>query len=233
MNGEWIKRGGLECLAFLPGNVPPKWTFVVFHGYGANAMDLSSLRHDLWSSAKGAIAWYFPQGPLAPWGGGEPGRAWFPIDEAVLLQGRTSDWRDMDPKALKDARERVLRFLAEIQVHPKNLILGGFSQGAMMALEVALWLQPRPKACLLFSSALLAKSRLQEMSTQGEPTPFFQSHGEQDTVLGYAQAQELHEILLEAKWPGDFEAFQGGHEIPENVIRRASEFLRRRLVSES
>ena len=55
----------------------------------------------------------------------------------------------------------------------------------------------------------------------------FQSHGSSDPLLPHAAAQKLHQILSDAGLAGEWHGFQGGHEIPQNVLLQLNAFLER------
>ncbi len=224
------KIGALDCL--LVGQKPER-AVVLFHGFGADAYDLSSLSEELFCRTpppKRALVWAFPQGPLtADLGGGYLGRAWFPVDfdqhERAHASGARAIYEDAKPKGMVPARDQALSFLRSLErrvgegASIKNLILGGFSQGSMMALEVALNLQENPLGLLLYSTTLVNRANLREVlarrrSEGRAPIPVYMCHGEFDTVLPFSGAEELRDELLSHDWPVIFESFPGGHEIP-------------------
>ncbi|MDN8836887.1 hypothetical protein Q0M54_13930, partial [Staphylococcus aureus] len=59
---------------------------------------------------------------------------------------------------------------------------------------------------------------------------FFQAHGARDQVLSFALAQRLEGVLKEAGWDGHLQRFDGGHEIPFEVLIQLGAFLRKVLT---
>lgn len=203
---------------------------IMLHGYGANAYDLWSLQHEL--AVGEPLNWYFPDGllniELAP---GYSGRAWFALNqkalERAMLTGVPLDFSQIYPPGLDRARDQILDLIRHLGLEPKDLILGGFSQGAMLSLETTLHLLQPCRGLLLFSGTLANK---QEWIKQAEALgsfKFFQSHGLNDTVLPFSGAVHLRETLEQAGWTSDWYEFQGGHEIPRGVLKAASYYLKK------
>lgn len=225
--------------AFEKPGQPNRPLVVMLHGYGANAYDLVPLSNELPIASD--WRWVFPQGPLPIELGGFgafEGRAWFPIDvgsyEKALREGRGEEWMNRTPQGLSAARKALLGLIYELKIDSRNLILGGFSQGAMLAVDVAIHLENPPKGLLLFSGAPVDRTNWskraqalgrQEAQTGPQSISFFQSHGEQDQVLPFASGQALNNLLLSWGFTGTFLPFRGGHEIPRGALREANQFL--------
>lgn len=224
---KWQKFSSLDCLVKKKPN--SQTAVVLIHGFGADAYDLASLMDYLLVPN---ASWYFPNGILSvPFGGGYEGRAWFPISIANKLQEvlLTGDWsllEDYEPQGLEEAFESMNQFLKEISEGYENLILGGFSQGAMLALEVFLRNSQCPRKLLLFSGTLFASKRWRELARQKQGFFFFQAHGTEDAILPYSAAKRLNQILNEAGMQGELVTFEDGHTIPPIVIEKANEYLR-------
>lgn len=202
---------------------------VLFHGYGADAQDLAPLAHYLNGSSD--VTWIFPEGPLqVPIGPGFYGRAWFAIDvealQRAMLTGQPRNLALRRPSGLDHAKAKTKSFLNEVQSRFTNVILGGFSQGAMLATELTFSAEKKPKALVILSGALLDKKNWQELAKTCRDVPFFQSHGQRDPILSFSGAQDLNEVLNEAGMVGEFHQFQGGHEIPPSILQKLAQFLK-------
>ena len=220
------KIGYLECIEVLGEESGP--TFVMFHGYGADMMDLASLSQAV--QAPKTTNWYFPNGHLSvPLGEHYEGRAWFPIS-ADRLAGNDVDLSTIVPPGLKRARETALDFISKLKVEPSKLMLGGFSQGAMLATEVALHMEKPPAGIALLSSTLVNSENTLTLAKKHAGLKFFQSHGSRDQVLSFALAQKLEAVLKEAGWVGQLQRFEGGHEIPSEVLIQLGAFTRKVLA---
>jgi predicted esterase len=111
---------------------------------------------------------------------------------------------------------------------PHQLVLGGFSQGAMLALDVALHRAAPPAGLILMSGTLIAESAWQPRMTSLAGVPVMLSHGRQDGLLPFSAAEVLRDRLTAGGARVDWQPFAGGHEIPRTVIAAADQLLRDR-----
>lgn len=197
---------------------------IMFHGYGANMQDLFGL-HQMLSAD---YNWYFPNGiHTLPYPGMSFGRAWFPIDmqelERAMASGSFRKFADKSSDEFQNSIRLTNEFAQSIKSQSSKLIVGGFSQGAMLTSHLAGLV--KPDAILLFSATLFDKENLMTLLDTIHPIPFFQSHGKQDMVLEYSQAMDLFELLKLYKLNGEMVSFHGGHEIPMDVIQKAKSFI--------
>ncbi len=127
---------------------PDAPTIVLFHGYGASAFDLYPLHEVLTTEQK--FNWVFPNGHLSiPIMPGYFGRAWFPIDiialQEAMQRGDFRDLADKEPDGLDVARQSALLMLDALNIPFNQIIIGGFSQGAMLACDLSLRSEKAPK----------------------------------------------------------------------------------------
>jgi phospholipase/carboxylesterase len=209
---------------------------VILHGFGAPGDDLVSLWRVLYGydGIPPSTRFAFPAAPLEVdpnWGG----RAWWMIDvmalQMAMLQGRTRDLASNVPDGLPEARAQIISVVDELRTRlsPTKLILGGFSQGAMLSLDVAL--RKEVDAVVLLSTTLIAESEWLPLMQTKKSLPVFQSHGQQDPMLPFSAAEKLREHLTNAGLSVDWVPFRGQHEIPSQVLDRLAAFLTRQLVS--
>jgi phospholipase/carboxylesterase len=203
---------------------------VLLHGFGAPGTDLVSLHRVL--DAPAGTRFAFPAGvvDLGPMFGGDA-RAWWFIDLEERLR-RQARGESRDPNEVPDGMDHAASLVAlwiDSVRGASPLVVGGFSQGAMLALEVALRLHAPPNGLVLMSSTLLAAARQKPLLPKLANTPIFQSHGRQDAILAFEDAEKLHAHLQTA----EFLPFRGGHEIPEPVIRGVSALIRKAAVTTS
>jgi len=218
--------GGLDVIQNL--NSSSKTHIVILHGYGANANDLYSLKKFFDPETK--HNWHFPNGFLDL--GSVPGfesKAWFPIDmeayEKAQAEGSHRNLAVTRPNGLNEARDRLLKFLKEILADGDQLILGGFSQGAMLSTELSFQLGPVLKGLIILSGALLDEKFWVPNFDKLKGIPFIQSHGESDPILSFNEAKRLSEFLKDNGLKGEFLDFKGGHEIPMYIAAKTKEFI--------
>ena len=139
-----------------------EFTGVLLHGFGASAQDLVPLGPALGAAAR----WIVPHAPVPiTVAGMSYGRAWFPRESDALEQAvfgsYFQDLRRIEPPGLQIAADAVRRLIDTQEVSWDDLIIGGFSQGAMVAAEILRQGavdgdRPLPAAVVLFSGALIA-----------------------------------------------------------------------------
>jgi phospholipase/carboxylesterase len=205
-------------------------TVVLLHGFGAPGDDLVSLGEYMGVPAR----YVFPEAPIELGGLYGDSRAWWRLDlaklEADLRSGAIRDRRTEIPDGLVPARDQLNRFLdqlaARYAIEDRQLVLGGFSQGAMLSLDVALHRAAPPAALLLMSGTLLAESEWGPRMPTLAKVPVMQSHGKNDPLLPFSVAELLRDKLRTAGAVIDFVPFAGGHEIPPAVLAAAAKLLR-------
>lgn len=218
-----------QSLQFLkrPGSNNAK-ALVIMHGYGADQSDLYPLADMI--DPKKQWNWYFPNGIFeAIVGPGMFGRAWFEVDlerwEKNLREGKTTDMSGSRPKSMSLALGAVKDFYQQISQQHQDLVIGGFSQGSMLATELALSVDPKPKGLVIWSGTLVDKGNLNQLLAKRNDVPFIQTHGVNDAVLGFQYAKNLYKNLTDYKMQGDFLEFRGGHELPQVVLQKTQSFL--------
>ena len=214
------------------GPADAKTTVVLLHGFGAPGDDLVSLASYLRTPTR----FVFPAAPIELGGLYGDSRAWWRLDlaklEADLRSGAVRDRRDEVPEGLPEVRAQVSRFLDELQaklaIRDDQLVLGGFSQGAMVALDVALHRTAPPAGLILMSGTLLAEGEWGPRMASLKGVPVMQSHGKHDMLLPFSIAELLHDRLRAAGAEVDWQPFAGGHEIPSPVLDAVATLLRAR-----
>ncbi|MER3423283.1 MAG: hypothetical protein C4293_08675, partial [Nitrospiraceae bacterium] len=138
--------------------------------------------------------------------------------------GRSRDLSKEVPKGLAEARARIIDLLAETErrlgVDPGDMVLGGFSQGAMLSLDVALRTDRPPAGLVLLSGTLVAKQEWVPLMPKRRGLWVLQSHGRQDPLLPFSLAEHLRDLLMQAGLSVEWVGFRGAHEIPDVVIER-------------
>ena len=227
--------GGLDCVLFAPRDGRADGLAVFCHGFGAPGDDLVPLGGEILAApGTETLALLFPAAPVSLDDAGMPGgRAWWTLDLSRLATGAPLDagelaWRV--PPGSAEAAEAlhgaVTGCSARLGVEPERVVLGGFSQGAMVACECAFrsgdgW----AGLCLLSGAPLdLARWRRQAEALAGRPV--LQTHGRMDPVLPYDGAEMVRDTLTAAGLVVDFRPFMGGHTIPPEALAALPAFLR-------
>ena len=131
-------------------------------------------------------------------------------------------------------RAAVAALLNEVQtqlsVPLERIVLGGFSQGAMLSVDTALHRDAPVAGLILMSGTLTAESIWKPLFAKLAGVPVVQSHGRHDMLLPYAIAETLRDRLVAAGAKMDFHSFLGGHEIPPPVLSAVKKFLASRAT---
>lgn len=227
-----LRLGGLEVYIAggMDGEGSGEGPFVVLlHGFGAPGNDLVSLSQAI--DAPKTTRFAFPVGPLSLNLGWPGSRAWWMInvDPVALAQGRGRDVREV-PSGLSHARGCIVSFLEDLQNHwhvsAQDIILGGFSQGSMLACDLILRSDQSFASLVMMSGTLIAKEEWTTLIRKKKGLKVFQSHGREDPLLPYRTAQELRDHFIAGGLEVQWQEFTGGHEIPPTVMNSLGPFIR-------
>lgn len=203
--------------------IPPKsgqvrQLVVLLHGYGSDGNDLIGLSQ-YWADHMPDALFIAPNGPdkcdINPMG-----YQWFPLDvdrEISRLAGAPT------------ARAKIMEFLeilwADTGLGPAQTVLVGFSQGAMMSLDVGLRLDTKPIAIVSFSGALIGPEELAK-DIKSRP-PVCLVHGSADPVVPVSSTELADQQLSELGVPVAKQIDQGAqHTITIEGLGFALAFMR-------
>jgi phospholipase/carboxylesterase len=206
---------------------------VLLHGFGAPGTDLVPLFRAL--SVPREVRFAFPAAPLVldPSAPAEYApRAWWLIDMLRLqsqIREEPAKLARQTPAGLEPARAAVEGMLdafeRELNAPRERIVLVGFSQGAMLACDVALR-STRPLAGLvLLSCAPISADDWQKLAPAQKGLRVLQSHGRADPVLPFHGGEWLRDFLQGAGLAVEWVPFSGGHGIPDGVLDRLGAFL--------
>ncbi|WP_010582990.1 alpha/beta hydrolase [Schlesneria paludicola] len=228
---------GLTCHVAdrLEHGTNPDAVVILCHGYGASGTDLVSIGQMLLKHSKlTSVQFLFPEAPLSLEDLGMPdGRAWWPIDmrrlQMAAALGSFRDLRNDNPPHMAVAREMLVGLIRQWSertgVPLSRFVLGGFSQGSMLATDVTLQLDENPAGLVVLSGTLLNEEVWRVRAAHHKLLRVFQSHGSNDPILPFAAAGWLRDLLNQAGADVEFLPFSGGHEIPLEVLQRVAVFL--------
>jgi phospholipase/carboxylesterase len=227
-------RAPLTVRAVGSGDGP---AILLCHGFGAPGDDLVSLARAV--DAGPGVRWFFPAAPHAPASLGG-GRAWWMIDIErriqLMMRGRGAELRAETPPGLAEARAAVEGTIAALErdhgVRREKLVIGGFSQGAMVTTEVALAAETPFAGLAILSGTLLSEERWTAAAkARGGSLHVMQSHGTRDPLLPFADAEMLKALLDAGGASVDWVPHGGQHEIPRVVLERLGAFARARFAT--
>ncbi len=199
------------------GSGPPN--IVLLHGYGSNAGDWLQFVRTIKLPPNARLV--FPNGP---WRG--PGEArgwwWLNIERYVPPGEQLPDFSSANPGGIKVASSLVRTFLEDV---PGPIVLGGFSQGAMLSAEIAFQTQQPLAGLVLIGGTTVNEAGWVERFPGRRSLPIFIAHGRNDGVLPFAIVDRFRTKLQAAGMDVTWVPFDGGHEIPASVVQALNAFL--------
>jgi len=207
-------------LAALSGK-RPTGLVVLVHGYGSNGDDLISLAAMIQPSLPN-LAFVAPDAPgMLPQMANA--RQWWPIESFSQVEratGAAAAAPQLD--SFLDAE------LAMTGLNADRLLLVGFSQGTMMALQVGLRRPDRLAGIIGISGMLVAADRL-EAEIRSRP-PVLLIHGTQDAVVPFRSLDLASKALGAAGVPVETHVAPGvGHSVDQTGLAAAAAFASRVL----
>ena len=185
---------------------------LMLHGRGADMHDLADLAPAL--AERDSWRFVFANAPR-------------PFEAAP---GMTFGWTWFDgwppePKSVAASREVLLKFIGEIanRFRTSKLVVAGFSQGAMMALDVGLRTEC---AGIIAMSGGLYEPGLSDLSAK-KGVPVLIAHGIYDDVVPVAYARRARHILEEAGLDVEYHEYPMQHAVAPEEIDVVRQFLDR------
>ena len=210
------------------GKGPP--TIVLLHGYCSSEKDWVPFAKSI--RLPRGTRFLFPRGPEAAkrTDGRPAGRAWWHLDLAADVRDGElgADLSAEKPQGIERAAKAVRAFLAEQGNRTAQpFILGGFSQGAMVAAQVAFRSDEPLRALVLLSGTLVDEASWKAGFTRRKGLHVFIAHGRTDPTLSFEVAERMQSDMEAAGIEVTWFPFDGGHETPTVVITALNEFLAR------
>lgn len=217
----WIQAAPLTAIVD-GGPGPP--TLVLLHGYGSRAEDWLQFVGKIQVPNDGRLI--FPQAPLRGPISGSRGWWWLNIRGHIPPGHQMADFSVANPGGIKVASRLVRNYLKGVE---GPIVLGGFSQGAMLSAEIAFQTDQDLAALVLLGGTTVNEAAWVERFPGRRRLPIFIAHGRGDYVLPFAIAERFAAKLKTAGLDVTWFPFDGGHEIPESVVRAMNDFLARNV----
>jgi phospholipase/carboxylesterase len=164
----------------------------------------------------------FLQGPLRGPVSGSRGWWWLNIEGHIPDGQRLPDFSAANPSGIKVASRLVREYLNDIE---GPIVLGGFSQGAMLTGEIAFQTDQELAAIILLAGTTVNEAAWAERFAGRRDLPIFIAHGRHDGVLPFDIAERFANKLKTAGLNVTWFPFDGGHNIPADVMVEMNAFL--------
>jgi len=200
----------------------PEGLLVLFHGRGADELDLFPLL-DLLDPERRLLG-VTPRGPLAlPPGGAH----WYAVREIGYPDPNTflptyaaaSDWLD--------------ELAEETGLGPERTVLGGFSQGAVMTYALGLGRErPRPAALVALSGFIPTVEGF-ELDLSGPLPPVAVAHGTYDPVIEVEWGRRAKQLLEDAGAEVLYREYPLPHAVDPGFLTELAPWVRSALAERS
>jgi phospholipase/carboxylesterase len=166
-----------------PADGDPVGALVLFHGRGADEQDLFPLLDAL--DPERRLAGFTPRAPLSlPPGGAH----WYVVREIGFP----------DPQTFHASYAAASEWLDSLGYAPEQMVVGGFSQGAVMSYALSLGAgRPRPAALVALSGFVPTVDGF-ELDLSPPLPPVAVGHGTYDPVIGVEWGRRARDLLVGA-----------------------------------
>ena len=215
MSQRWSEDLPLRYVKSVPSGRPDDFEMplvVVMHGRGADANDLAGLAPEI----DGEYRFLFPNAP----------KAW----EAA--PGMTFGWTWFEgwPPAgnsFVESRQLMLDFIdAAVKRYPTppgKLVIAGFSQGALVALDVG-FRTPHGVAGIVAMSGAIHEAELADVHSRRD-TKVLVVHGSYDEVIPVNAARRTRMVLEDHGIHPEYHEFPMGHQVSMESLEVVKKFI--------
>ncbi|GAB6048368.1 phospholipase/carboxylesterase [Methyloparacoccus murrellii] len=198
-------------------------TIIWLHGLGADGHDFAPVATELRLPAELGVRFILPHAPERPVtvNGGYRMRAWYDIVATAID-------RQPDRAGIEDSREAVTGLIdAELAsgIPAERILVAGFSQGGVIALETVSQHQDRLGGAIALSCYLGRTA--EEWPRAGWPIPVFLAHGREDGIVPLALGQAARNTLQRQGYAVEWHEYP----MPHSVCREELEDIRAWLLA--
>lgn len=203
----------LECISVETGE-SPVGCVVWLHGLGADAHDFEPIVPML--KLQAPLRFVFPNAPMRPVtiNNGAEMRAWYDVDPHSPLAN------DDHIKASAASVAEVIGNRDLVGGDAGRVVLAGFSQGGVIALELGLSHERRLAGIIALSSYAHDHERLAErIGLANVGTPILMAHGLLDPLIPITRGATSREALRRLNYAVEWREYSMGHQVcPEEII---------------
>jgi len=208
----------------IDAKVTAKHSIIWLHGLGADGSDFVPIVPELKLPPELGIRFIFPHAPIMPVtiNNGDEMRAWYDI---YSLNSQTK----IDEAGILASVELINQYIdQEVArgIATENIILAGFSQGAVIALSTGLRYQKPLAGILALSGYLpLAEKVLASTSATNTRTPIFIAHGTEDPIVPYALGKAAYVALEQSAHAVTWRSYPIQHTVSLAEIKDISAWI--------
>ena len=206
----------------------PSHSVIWLHGLGADGNDFVPIVQQLSLPPLG-IRFVFPHAPMRPvtLNGGFVMRAWYDI---VLQDLAMKE----DESGLRQSQEMIEQLIAKEKsrgVPMSRIVIAGFSQGGVIALQTGLRQPQRLAGVMSLSAYLPLPSKIEkERNAANQNVPIFLGHGIADTMVPLSLGIASRDQLLKLGYDVDWHQYPMPHSVCAEELEDISAWLTRVLL---
>lgn len=209
----------LPCVEIDPPG-PAQTCIIWLHGLGADGHDFEPIADELALPSTLGIRFVFPHAPQRPVtiNGGFVMRAWYDILAPELGHA-------VDESGIGDSRQRIENLIERersLGTPAERIVLAGFSQGGVIALEAAAHYRDRLAGVLALSTYVPSPDQFPEAR---DGLPIFMAHGIQDPIVPYGLAVRSRETLQQKGYAVEWHSYPMPHAVCPEEIRDLRSWL--------
>jgi len=210
-------------------NLPLKKTdktpvIILLHGYGSN-------EEDLFDISRSFDERFITFSLRAPYPAQGKGYSWFAFN---FDSGKDYTY---DYKQVKESRNKIYSFISQAcktyKADSNQVFILGFSQGAIMAYELALVKPKKLKGIIALSGLMLNETK--KINTDYSKTShlnFFIAHGNMDNVIAYHYGEEATKSLQARKIKVTFKSYEMPHSLTGKELNDIKDWLKSNIAKE-
>ena len=227
MEAKQFEGSALRALIVEPDDYDPSREYpliILMHGFGSNMADLANLTPAI---NRSDFLYACPNAPIAfDLGMGQTGYAW------ANLYGNTYDQEALE------SEDKFMSFLEEVEatypIRQDRRIMGGFSQGGMMAYQMGLPFPDRFAGVFALSSTVKSPDLIQPRLPEQRNQPIFVAHGTVDMIAPIQSGRGSKDLLQKWGFSPEYHEYEGmAHEIRQEVIDDFVGWLNRLMQPEA
>ncbi len=206
----------------------PDAAVIWMHGLGADGNDFVPIVEELDLPLERGIRFIFPNAPMRPVtiNGGAVMRAWYDIVGSDLTNRG-------DEPGIRDSQQRIEQLIAREKARglaASRLLLAGFSQGGVIALQTGLRHPERLAGIMALSTYLaLPNAIAAEAHPANADLPIFMAHGTGDSVIRPEWADASRRALQAKGYPLEWHTYPMQHSVCIEEVRDIGAWLKRVL----
>ena len=193
------------------------WLLVLMHGVGSNEQDLFSLADQIPDR-------FCVLSLRAPYRMGPDSFGWF--DFSIESDGTRSINETQEAASRALLVQTVASAAEQLGIAPERVVVGGFSQGGVMALSLLLTQPALMQAALVWHGRMLPQLQTQAAAHDAlRGRQLWLSHGTHDDVIPVAQAQAIAHYVETLPVALTYREFPSAHEIRPSELAETVAWL--------